>query len=100
MSSSDEQREALEQLSDALAVLGIVARGVRDMPQGPALTVLVNLIVTHDGTDYVWREGLTDQSHPGNDAQGAAEAIAALASRLQGPVFQAGHPTGENRRTP
>jgi hypothetical protein len=88
LDGSDKQRGALEQLSAELARLGITVRGVRDLPQGPGLMVLVNLIITHDGLTYCWREGRTERTHPGDDPQGAAAAIAALADRLQGPAFQ------------
>jgi hypothetical protein len=89
MGSSEQRREALVHLSDALVEHGITARGVRDLPEGPALMVLVNLIITHDGVHFQWREGRNDRAHPGDDAQGAAEVIAPLVRRLHGPAFNA-----------
>ncbi|MUN41656.1 hypothetical protein [Actinomadura litoris] len=82
------EREALEQLRRKLGEHGVATCALRPMPDGLSLTVLVNLMVTHDGTDYRWREGRKEASHPGNDPGGAAAALASLARRLRVPAFQ------------
>jgi hypothetical protein len=77
---------ALACLAESLRKRGVEAH-VREWPKGPVLSVIVNLAVQHSDGCYRWHEGLTDRQHPGSDPSGAAERIADLRRRLQGPSF-------------
>ena len=82
-----EPPAALMRLCECLHQHGVEPSGVRDWPKGPVLSVTVNLAIRHSDNRYRWHEGLADRDHPDHDPDGAAERIAALYRRLQGPSF-------------
>lgn len=85
--AGEEARNALAELADRLEQRGLSVLGIREWPSGLVLSVATNLYVRWSEQQYRWHQGRDERAHADGDPDGAAEKIAALYSRLVGPVF-------------